>query len=145
MAAFGDFKLGDRNIDAWTPDAFRKYADEYNLGWVICWSPLSRFWFDTYPGARRIGRIPRYATVDRPFSPVQYEGDAIARVAGIEKARQYLLEGDDDYIIYQINRPRSYFLKGKGTLVSVAPDRIELANVVPEDGVADALARRLPG
>ena len=46
MAAFGDFHLGDRFIDEWPTDKLREYCDLYNVGWVVCWSPLSRFWFD---------------------------------------------------------------------------------------------------
>ena len=43
MAAFGDFKLGDRPIDEWSPAEFADYAGRYNVGWVACWSPLSRY------------------------------------------------------------------------------------------------------
>ena len=52
FASFGDFQLGGRPIDLWTPDELRDYCNLYNIGWVVCWSPLSKFCFDQWePGA----------------------------------------------------------------------------------------------
>jgi hypothetical protein len=134
MAAFGDFQLGDRPIDEWSKNEFDDYCLRYNLGWVICWSPLSRFWFDRYESAVRVATLPRYVTPYRPVSTNEHEWTAMIRRAGIDQARRYMTQGEGAYAIYRIERPRSYFLKGKGRLVSVAPNRIELADVEPEEG-----------
>jgi hypothetical protein len=134
QAAFGDFQLGDRPIDEWSTSEFRTYADKYNLGWVVCWSPLSRFWFDHCPMAQRVATIPRYSSSNRPVSQNRHEWSAMAGRAGLEVARKYMIEGESDYAIYRLDRPRSYFLKGNGKIVSVEPDRIELADVEPEAG-----------
>ena len=134
MAAFGDFQLGDRPIDEWSPAEVRRYCDTYNIGWVICWSPLSRFWFDRYEPAKRVATLPRYSTPGRPPSNNEHEWTAMGRRAGPGVATRYMLEGERAYAIYRVDRPRSYFLKGKGRIVSVEPDRIELADIEPEGG-----------
>jgi len=136
MAAFGDFQLGDRPIDAWPPAELAAYCRAYNVGWVACWSPLSRFWFDRFPLASRVATIPRYATLNRPVSANEQEWRAMVGRAGPAVARRYLLEGESSYAIYRVDRPRSYFLEGKGRVVSVGPNRVELADVEPEAGSA---------
>ena len=137
MAAFGDFQLGDRPIDEWSLAEINSFADRYNLGWVVCWSPLSRFTFDRLPGAIRVGTIPRLGTPGRPPANNEHERNAIIRRAGVETARRYILEGESTYAVYRLSRPHSYFLRGRGRLVSVAPNRVELADVEPdEQGVA---------
>ena len=72
MAAFGDFQLGDRPIDEWSPAEVRRYCDRYNVGWVVCWSPLSRFWFDRFEPAHAGGDpaplLARPAARSRPTS-----------------------------------------------------------------------------
>jgi len=136
MAAFGDFTLGDRPINEWTSAEVAAYSDRYNLGWVVCWSPLSRFWFDRHPGARRVATLPRSATPNRPVSANEHEWMAMIRRAGPEVARKYMFEGEASYAIYRLDRPHSYFLRGTGRIVSVAPNRVELADVEPEGGVA---------
>jgi hypothetical protein len=45
-----------------------------------------------------------------------------------------MVEGESHYAIYRLDRPRSYFLKGKGRIVNVEPDRVELADVEPDGG-----------
>lgn len=137
MAAFGDFTLGDRPIDEWTPAQIAAYAERYNVGWVACWSPLSRFTFDRLPGATPVGRVPRPATPGKPPANNEHERVAIARRGGAEAARRYILEGESAYALYRLDRPRSYFLRGKGRLVAAGPDRVELADIEPDDqGVA---------
>ena len=42
--------------------------------------------------------------------------------------------GGGTYAIYRVDRPHSYFLKGKGRIVAVGPNRVELADVEPEGG-----------
>ncbi len=134
MAAFGDFQLGDRFIDEWTPAEVEQYCRTYNIGWVACWSPLSRFWFDRFRPATRVATLPRYSTPGRPPSVNDREVSAISRRAGPEVARRYILGGGREYAIYRIDRPRTYFLRGKGRIVAVGPNRVELADVEPEAG-----------
>lgn len=136
MASFGDFQLGDRPIDRWTPQAFDGYCRQYNVGWVMAWSPLSRFWFDRCPGVKRVATLPRLATPGRPASPIEDEWKAIARRAGGAVANRYFLEGEGHYTVYEVDRPRSFFLRGKGRVVGFGPNRIELADVEPEGGSA---------
>ncbi len=134
MAAFGDFQLGDRPIDEWSPPEIEAYCRTYNIGWVVCWSPLSRFWFDRYTPAKRVATLPRYSTPGRPPSNNEHEWSAMVRRAGRDVAIRYMLEGERTYAIYRVDRPRSYFLKGKGRIVSVGPNRVELADLEPEGG-----------
>ncbi len=136
MAAFGDFQLGDRPIDAWTPTDIGRYCDRYNVGWVVCWSPLSRFWFDRYPGSTRVATLPRLATANAPVSGNEHEWRAMMGRAGIDVARRYMVEGEGTYAVYRVDRPRSYFLRGKGRVVAVGPNRVELADVEPDGGAA---------
>ena len=136
MAAFGDFQLGDRPIDAWSAAELAAYCRLYNVGWVVCWSPLSRFWFDRFPMAARVATIPRYSTPGRPPSANEHEWRAMIERAGPAVARRYMLEGESSYAVYRLDRPHSYFLRGKGRLVAVAPNRVELADVEPEGGSA---------
>ncbi|WP_435010845.1 hypothetical protein P12x_002131 [Tundrisphaera lichenicola] len=134
MAAFGDFQLGDRPIDEWSPPDLKAYSDRYNVGWVVCWSPLSRFWFDRFGPATRVATLPRHASPNRPVSNNEHEWTAMTRRAGPEVARRYMIEGENRYAIYRIERPHSYFLKGKGRIVEASPNRIELADVEPDGG-----------
>ena len=134
MAAFGDFQLGDRRISEWSPAEIQEYCKTYNVGWVVCWSPLSRFWFDRYGPAKRVATLPRHSTPNLPPSMNEQEFAAMSRRAGPTVANRYLLEGEREYAIYRVDRPRSYFLRGKGRIVSVGPNRIELADIEPEGG-----------
>jgi hypothetical protein len=133
VASFGDFHLAGRLIDEWSPDALRDYCDQYNVGWVVCWSPLSRFWFDRDPGARRVATLPRYATPGRVPEPDPHAWDVMARRAGAE-AVHYVEEAEHQYAIYRVERPHSFFLRGQGRVVAMEPNRIELADVVPYEG-----------
>jgi hypothetical protein len=134
QASFGDFRLGDRKIDEWTNAQFQAYSTTYNLGWVVCWSPLSRFWFDRCPSATLVATLPRYSSPRRPVSKNEHEWRTMDRLAGFEVAKKYMFEGEANYSIYRLQRPHSYFLKGKGRIVDVQPDRIELADVEPQNG-----------
>jgi hypothetical protein len=134
LASFGDFHLGDRPIDDWSPAEVEAYCRTYNVGWVVCWSPLSRFWFDRYPAAVKVATLPRYSTPGRPPSNNQHEWEAMARRAGPDVAMRYMFEGERSYSIYRVQRPRSYFLKGKGRISAVGPNRVELADLEPEGG-----------
>ncbi len=134
MASFGDFQLGDRPIDEWTPPEIDAYCRAYNVGWVVCWSPLSRFWFDRYSPAVKVATLPRYSTPGRPPSINEHELTAMLKRAGRDVAIRYMMESARTYAIYKVERPRSYFLKGKGRIVSVGPNRVELADLEPEGG-----------
>ncbi len=136
MAAFGDFTLGDRPIDRWTPAEVEGYCGRYNVGWVVCWSPLSRFWFDRFGPAKRVATLPRHSSPNRPVSANEHEWDAMIRRSGLAVARRSMIEGEGNYAIYRLDRRHSYFLRGSGRVVAVAPNRIELADVEPDGGVA---------
>ena len=131
-ASFGDFQLGGRPIDEWTPAEIARYADQYNLGWVVCWSPLSRFVFDRLPGATRVATIPRHATFGRPPANNEHERSTIFARAGVAVARRYILEGESSYAVYRLDRGHSYFLRGRGRITHVTPNRVELADVEPD-------------
>jgi hypothetical protein len=134
MASFGDFHLGDRTIEQWNTDRFRSFADFYNIGWVVCWSPLSRFWFDHYVPARRVATLARYGTPNLAPPRVPHEWDAMSRIAGPHVAARYVIEGEQQYAIYQLDRPHSFALRGAARIAAVEPNRIELADVVPHEG-----------
>jgi hypothetical protein len=133
MAAFGDFQLGNRPIDEWTLPEIEEYCRIYNVGWVVCWSPLSKFCFDRYPAAKRVATIRRYSS-DRPPPDNDHEWKSMVQRAGRDVAIKYMLEGDRSYAIYRVERPRSYFLQGKGRIVAVGPNRVELADLKPDAG-----------
>jgi hypothetical protein len=132
-ASFGDFTLGGKRIDGWTPTELRGYFERYNVGWVICWSPLSRFVFDRIGVAEEVGTLPRYSTPGRP-STVQAEGEAIARRAGNEEALRYMGEGDRFYRLYRVDRPHSYFVRGRGKVDRWDWNAVELSGLEPEAG-----------
>ncbi len=132
-ASFGDFHLAGDLIDTWTPSKLRAYFERYNVGWVVCWSPLSRFWFDRIGVVEKVGTIPRYSTPGRP-SLVQSEGEAIARRAGNAVAVEYMSEGDRFYSLYRVDRPHSFFLQGKGRVARWDWNEVELADLEPSDG-----------
>jgi len=134
LASFGDFHLGGIPIDAWSPESLRGYCNYYNIGWVVCWSPLSRLCFDQWAGAHRVATLPRYHTPGRAVSlpPIEWRG--LVTRGGASLAEQYAREGEGQYVIYRLDRPRSFFLLGKGRIASVDLNRIELTDVVPEHG-----------
>jgi hypothetical protein len=134
MASFGNSQLGDRPIDEWSLPEVKAFCRSYNVGWVVCWSPLSRFWFDHYAPATRVATIPRYSSPNQPPSNFQRQWSAIESKAGQDVAIRYMLDRDRTYAIYRVDGPHSYFLQGKGRIVSVAPNRVELADLEPERG-----------
>jgi hypothetical protein len=134
MASFGDFRLGDRPINAWSPAELSAYCERYNIGWVVCWSPLSRFVFDRFGPARRVATVSRHITPGSLGSNNLDEWRGIASRAGIDVAKRYMGEGEGRYVLYRIERPHSYFLAGRGQFTSVDANRIELGDVEPERG-----------
>lgn len=133
-ASFGDFTLGGIPIDAWPPERLRAFCDQYNIGWVVCWSPLSRLRFDYWGDAHRVATVPRHHTPGLvPSVPSYVQNTLVARL-GPALASQYLREGGEQYVLYRIDRPHTFFLKGQGQLAAAKPNQIELAGVVPERG-----------
>ncbi len=134
-ASFGDFHLGGVPIDRWSEAEIRQYFDQYNIGWAICWSPLSRFYFDRLPQATRVAVVPRWHTPPRgPVSPHPQQWQAMMSRGGPLLAMKYSSEADSQYVIYRIDRKHSFFLQGQGQLSAVDANRIEFSNVVPERG-----------
>jgi hypothetical protein len=134
LAAFGDFSLGPQSIDRWTPEALRAYCERFNIGCVVCWSPLSRFHFDCWAQAKRIATLPRFSSPDQPVSGNEHEWRALTALGGKALAERYMIEGEHTYVIYRVDRRHSYFLQGEGSVGAVDFNRIELTDVVPHDG-----------
>lgn len=59
-----DFKNGEllgRTMRDWTPTELGRFLDNYNIGWVVCWSNAARSWLDARTGmATRIGEFDRF-------------------------------------------------------------------------------------
>lgn len=135
--SFGDFHLGGRILTDWSILDLSDYLDRYNVGWVIAWSPVTRFVFDRFPGASRIDEIPRFVTRGLIVPAAERQWQAIADRSGADLANRYLREGGQNYVVYKLDRPRTYFLAGGGELVSSGPNRLEFRNVSPgPDGAA---------
>jgi hypothetical protein len=134
FASFGDFHLGGRPIDLWTPDELRDYCNLYNIGWVVCWSPLSKGCFDHWGQANRVATLPRHHSRNRPLSDNPYVHQALTSLGGPDLASQYLSEGEGHYVIYRVERPHSFVLTGQGKVASVDVNRIELTDLVPTGG-----------
>lgn len=108
-AAFGDFELARKPIDQYSAAQLSATLQQYNVGWVICWSPKSRAVFDWYDGVEKLTELPRYATKGRKPT-------------------------EENYFIYRVKQPGSFFAQGSGRVVSVAPNRLEFADLQPQDG-----------
>jgi hypothetical protein len=134
VASFGDFQLGGRPIDRWGPENLHGYCELFNVGWVVCWSPLSRYVLDHWREAERMAVLPRFRSPGRAVSDNLYERQALAARGGPELADAYMNAGDGQYVIYRIARPRSFFLTGTGRVTAVDLNRLELADVVPREG-----------
>jgi hypothetical protein len=133
-ASFGDFQLGGRYIEQWSPGELAVYFDRYNVGWVVCWSPLSRFYFDHLPSVRLIAVVPRYCTHYRPFAPEPHTLRALQERTDPATVMKYLSQAESRYAIYRVERPHSFFLRGTGRVSSVDANRVELSDVVPDGG-----------
>jgi hypothetical protein len=138
-ASFGDYGLGDRRIDAWTPADLSSYCEQYNVGWVVCWSPLSKFCFDGFSKAKVVATLPRAVSPGLRVcrDPVQWR--ALVARAGPEVASRYMLEGVGTYKVYLVERAHSYFLEGRGRLASLDANRVELADVAPDPATGAAV------
>ena len=134
FASFGDFQLGGRPIDLWTADQLRAYCHLYNIGWIVCWSPLSRLCFDQWGPAERVATLPRHQSSTRAIADNPYVNEALTSRGGLELAARYVREGEGRYVIYRVQRPHSFVLTGEGHVAKFDFNRIELADVVPSDG-----------
>ncbi len=133
-ANFGDYTLGGRRIDGWKADELTDYAREYNVGWAVAWSPLSRYVLDRFSLAKKVATLPRATSPELRAILDDVQWKAIADKAGDRVANFYLNEGVASYALYRLERPHSYFLTGKGQVTGMALNRIELADVEPEPG-----------
>ena len=131
-AAFGDYDLGGRRVDAWSSAERLAYFERYNVGWAVCWSPLSRFVFDNEPAAKVVKTVTRPASPGREVMPDETQWRAIAARAGPRVADRYLKEGVTRYALYRIDRPRSYMLEGSGSVAAFDVDRVELTGLLPD-------------
>ncbi len=115
-AELGDWQLGGRRIWEWSDEELRAFCERYNIGWVITWSraspwkgepgPLASDRFDELPFCERIATLPRHST--RP--------------------------DENAYFVFRVRRDRSYFERGTGRVVARDYNRIELGDLVPDDG-----------
>ena len=138
-AAFGDYGLGDRRIDAWRPSELDEYFQRYNVGWIVCWSPLSKFCIDRYPGARHVATLPRPASPGQEICRDETQWRALVTLAGPELATRAMLDGVNTYKIYRIERPHSFFLEGSGRMTSVDANRVDLSDVRADPMTGSAL------
>ncbi|MFO0907486.1 MAG: hypothetical protein U0794_03855 [Isosphaeraceae bacterium] len=131
-ASFGDYTLADRTIDTWSADELAAYCNRYNIGWVVCWSPLSRYAMDHFPLAKRVGTQSRPASRGLEIMRDEVQYRRLFAQAGPTVAARYMQEGVNQWALYRIERPHSYFLEGQGRLSAFTYDRIELADLVPD-------------
>jgi hypothetical protein len=134
FASFGDFHLGGRPIDFWTPDQLRDYCDLYNIGWIVCWSPLSSLCFDQWDQAHRVATLPRHNSRNRPPSDNSYVREALIARGGPDLATRYISAGEGHYVIYRVERSHSFVRTGQGHFTGVDLNRIELTDLVPSEG-----------
>jgi hypothetical protein len=128
---FGDFHLGDRRIDEWSPAELNAFLARYNIGWVVTWSPLSRFVFDRLPTARPVADLPRFATPGYPVPAAEVQWRAMVPRIGAEAAYQALGPGAGLYRLYRIDRPYNFAITGTVARAEGRPDRVDLHDVRP--------------
>ena len=106
-AAFGDFHIkgqANRQIDQVPEAELRAFCRMYNVGWVICWSPLSRGVFRKLDWAHPLATLPRptFRTTENQWQ------------------------------IFRIDGAHSFFAVGSGR-VRADYNRLELTDLVPDD------------
>jgi hypothetical protein len=107
-ASFGDFSLGGRAASEFTPAELKAWCDRYQIGTVIAWSESSRLAFAAAPGFEKIAELGRHAT------------------AGLKPK-------EERWWVFRVREPVSRFLHGKGRVVRAELNRIELADVEPDE------------
>ncbi len=137
-ATFGDYSLGNRRIDTWNHDELRDYCRRYNIGWIVCWSPLSRFCIDAFPDAHPIATLPRAVSPQLAIMRDETQWRAIAAQAGGAIANNALREGVNHYRLYRVDRPHSFFLKGSGQVSHVDANLVELRDLTPDPSLGGA-------
>ncbi len=102
--AFGDFHLAGRPIVDWTPRELDWFTARYNVGWLVCWSPLARFVFDQYAPARRIATVPRWHTPGVLVPAAEEQWQAIPAAGRSVQANRYVFdEGNSQYAVYRLD------------------------------------------
>lgn len=75
---FIDGMLFRRDIQLFSSEQIREYLNLYNISWIVCWSGVSRKYFETAPGLfqveNRIGKFSTFSVI-RPASSFFYKGD----------------------------------------------------------------------
>jgi hypothetical protein len=121
-AAFGDWRVAGRHIREWSPQEIRAFCDDYNIGWVVTWSRA---------GVRKFQQVredPRQPLSTEFFSSLPF----CERIATLPRATVHADE--NEYAIFRVQREPNYFAHGTGRLAKVEYNRIELADLVPDDG-----------
>jgi hypothetical protein len=118
-AAFGDWSLAGRNVREWSADELQGLFEQYNIGWAITWS--------------RASPLKQGADYLMPLST-----DILGRMPFCEpvaKIRRHTTREDEaEYAIFRVHRTPNYFAKGRGRVVRADFNRIELANIEPDQG-----------
>lgn len=104
--ALGDFNLAGRAIDAWRPEDLRDYLRRYNVGWLVCWSQRTRAVAHRLPFAKPMGALRRHST----------------------------RSDENAYEIFRLDTESGWLARGKGRVVAATLNRIELVDVVPDEG-----------
>jgi hypothetical protein len=129
--SFGDFHLAGKHLLDWSPAELDAYLARYNVGWVVCWSPVARFVFDRYLPAQRIGTLPRWHTRGLVVPAAEDQWRRLSAVAGPDVAMQYVREGATQYALYRLDRPTSFALDGRARLASADFNRWTLEDLEP--------------
>ena len=114
--AFGDWHLAGQHIRLWDPGALRDFLERYNIGWVITWSRAS---------ALKEGGLP--LSTDK-FASLPF----CEQVAALPRLTRRLDE--NLYTVFRVQIEHSYFIRGHGRVLRADYNRIELAELEPQDG-----------
>jgi len=121
-AAFGDWRLAGRHIRDWSTEELRAFCEQYNIGWVITWSRASR-----------IKQLQHGEDATKPLSTEVFAGLPFCEQAA-RLPRHTVRPDENVYTVFRVMRDHSYFERGRGRLVAVDFNRIELADVEPDAG-----------
>jgi hypothetical protein len=117
FVSFGDWHLAGRHIRDWSAEELQRFLRRYNVGWIITWSrasvrkeggrPLSTDVFAAMPFCSLVAELPRLT--GRP--------------------------DENRYFVFKVSAPPGFFLRGRGRVLRVDYDLIELAELVPQEGL----------
>lgn len=99
-------KLAGRALADWSHGELLAWCKRYNVGWVVCRTPVLTAWWGRVPFAREVGRYP---------ADVEAKGKTA-----------------DEYVLFELNRPRSFVLSGSAIIERADAGKIVLTNVVPD-------------